>query len=37
MSTVTLIGTTPAQLDAIDLDDTLRAAAVRFRAMTGRT
>jgi hypothetical protein len=35
MSTLTLIGTSPGQLDAIDLQATLAAAATRFRAMMG--
>ena len=35
MSTVTAIGTTPAELDAFDLTDTLRTAAKSYRAMTG--
>ena len=35
MSTVTLIGAKPADLDAFDLTDTLRAAAKSYRAMMG--
>jgi hypothetical protein len=35
MSTVTLIGANPADLDAFDLTDTLRAAAKNYRAMMG--
>ena len=35
MSTLTLIGGTPADLDAIDLTATLRAAAKDFKAMFG--
>ena len=34
MSTVTLIGATPAELDAIDFAATLRAAAENYLAIT---
>ena len=37
MSTVTVIGPRPADLDAVDLTATLRAAAKSFRAMMGPT
>ena len=35
MSTITLIGATPAELDGIDLTDTLSAAATNYKAMFG--
>jgi hypothetical protein len=35
MSTLTLIGTTPAELEAVDLSEVLRAAAGSFSAMFG--
>lgn len=35
MSTVTVIGSTPADLDAFDLTGTLRAAAKDYKTMTG--
>lgn len=36
MSTLTLIGSTPADLDAVDLTGTLQAAAKNFRGITGQ-
>ena len=33
MSTITLIGATSAELDGIDLTDTLTAAATNYKAM----
>jgi hypothetical protein len=36
MSTVTLIGSTPAKVGAVDLTNTLRAAAKSYNAMMGR-